>query len=288
MKMPPTRRFSLTPRFLLLLLIAAKGAVAQEQQQPPQPSSQQVQAEPAATEIVAVPNRPTIASTAEVVQPGVLELEYGFEGGDGHQNINGLMKFGLTKWLEVRVANNPILRDSAVFGTGDSGAGFKLRMFSQNEKGRPTATLLYAVTIPSASHALGTQAYGHAIQILVSKDFGKHHFDWNEGIQLSGRPRPLPSGYDRGYFSALSWSHPLRGKWGFTAELAGTSKINDTTPGVMTILFAPTYSVSPRLVLDAGGYVAAYGNLPRVTAFVGVTYSIGDFYHRTRAKSAHQ
>jgi hypothetical protein len=73
---------------------------------------------------------------------------------------------------------------------------------------------------------------------------------------------------------------------GVTAELAGTSKINDTTPGVMTILFAPTYNVSPRLVLDAGAYVAAYGNLPRVTAFFGVTYSIGDFYHRGKGKSA--
>ncbi len=235
---------------------------------------------------MAVPNRPTIASTAEVVQPGVLELEYGFEGGDGHQNINGLVKFGLTKWLEVRVANNPILRDSGVFGTGDSGAGFKLRMFSQNQGWRPTVTVLYALTIPSASHGLGAQAYGHAIQILVSKDFGKHHFDWNEGIQLSGRPRPLPSGYDRGYFSALSWSHPLRGKWAVTAELAGTSKINDATPGVMTILFAPIYNVSPRLVLDAGAYVAVYGNLPRVTAFFGVTYSIGDFYHHGKGKSA--
>src|SRR5882672_4419958 len=231
LKLSPTRRFCPAPRFLLLLLIAAKGAVAQEQQQPPPPSSQQVQPEPAPTEIVAVPNRPTIASTAEVVQSGVLELEYGFEGGDGHQNINGLVKFGLTKWFELRVANNPILRDSAVFGTGDSGAGFKLRMFSQNPAWRPTVTLLYAVTIPSANHGLGTQAYGHAIQILVSKDFGKHHFDWNEGIQLSGRPYPLPSGYDRGYFSALSWSHPLCGKWGFTAELPGTSKINDAIPG---------------------------------------------------------
>jgi hypothetical protein len=265
-----------------------KTAPAQEQpsQAPSQPSSQ-AQVDPAATEIDAVPNRPTIASTAEVVQPGVLELEYGFEGGDGHQNINGLVKFGLTKWLEVRVANNPILRDGGVFGTGDSGAGFKLRFFSQNEKWRPTFTLLYEANFPTASHNLGTQAYGHAVQLLVSKDFGKHHFDWNEGIQLLGRPSSLPQGYDRGYFSALSWSHPLRGKWAITAELAGTSKINDANPGQMTILFAPTYNVSSRLVLDAGAYVAAYGNLPRVTAFFGVTYSIADLYRHKESKPDH-
>jgi hypothetical protein len=264
----------------------ARIASAQEQPAQSQPSSQ-TQAGPGAIEIAAVPNRPTIASTAEVVQSGVLELEYGFEGGNGHQNINGLVKFGLTKWLEVRVANNPILRDAEVFGTGDSGAGFKLRFFSENDKWRPTTTLLYEATIPSASHNLGTQAYGHAVQLLVSKDFGKHHFDWNEGIQLMERQFPFPQGYDRGYFSALAWSHPLRGKWAITAELAGTSKISDAVPGEMTILFAPTYNVSPRLVLDAGAYFAAYGNLPRVTAFFGVTYSIADLYRHKKNKPDH-
>ena len=174
-----------------MLLVAAERTVAQEQQQSSQASSQQTQTEPASTEMFAVPNRPTIASTAEVVQSGVLELEYGFEGGDGHQNINGLVKFGLTKWLEVRVANNPIQRDAGVFGMGDSGAGFKLRMISQNKKWRPTVSLLYAPAIlPSASHGLGVQTCGHAVQILVSKDFGKHHFDWNEGHSTLGPPLP--------------------------------------------------------------------------------------------------
>src|SRR6201989_1197678 len=48
-------------------------------------------------QLTAVPNRPTVSSTAEVVQCGVLEIEYGAEAADGHQNINGLIKFGLLK-----------------------------------------------------------------------------------------------------------------------------------------------------------------------------------------------
>src|ERR1700693_2821188 len=43
---------------------------------------------PPGDEITAVPNRPTITSAAEVVQRGVLEIEYGFEGTGGHPNIN--------------------------------------------------------------------------------------------------------------------------------------------------------------------------------------------------------
>src|SRR5881394_757238 len=50
-----------------------------------------------ANEISAAPNRPTFASTAEMVQFGVFEIEYGFEAGKGHQNINGLLKWGRSR-----------------------------------------------------------------------------------------------------------------------------------------------------------------------------------------------
>jgi len=254
--------------------------LAQQSSDPSQPSAQQPQVAP--DEIIAVPNRPTIASTAEAVQRGVLEVEYGFEGGDGHQNINGLVKFGIFQNLELRFANNPFQRDDGVSGTGDSAAGFKWRFLRQSEGWRPTMSFLYAGVIPTANHGLGFQASGHAFQLLVSKDLGKHHFDFNEGIQLVGRPEPGASGFDRNYFTALSYSHPIRGKWGFTAEIAGYSWTNQENPATMTLLFAPTYSPVPRLVLDAGAYVAAYGNLPRVTFFFGATWAISDLYRAAR------
>ena len=232
-------------------------------------------------QITAVPNRPTFATTAESVQRGVLEIEYGFEGGDGHQDVNGLVKFGLFKNLELRFANNPFQRDDAVAGTGDSGAGFKWRIYPQRGL-VPTISALYAATIATANHGLGAQAAGHSAQLLLSKDFGRHHFDFNEGVQFVGRPQPGASGYNRNYFTALSWSHPLRDNWSLDAEIAGFSRTNASTPATMTILLAPAYNVSPRLVLDAGVYVAAYGNLPRVTFFCGVTYSIADLYRLAR------
>ena len=52
----------------------------------------------------------------------------------------------------------------------------------------------------------------------------------------------------------------------------------------MTIMGAATYNWSPRLILDLGVYFAAYGNLPRATLFSGVTYSVGDLYHRKEKK----
>lgn len=248
---------------------------ADPQQEPVQPSS----------EIAAVPNRPTFASTAETVQRGVFELEYGFEAALGHQNINGLLKWGVLKNLELWFLNNPIERDAGVAGRGDSGAGFKVGIIAQ-KKTVPKIAVLYVATLPTATAGVGAGALGHSVQLLVSKDFGKHHFDVNEGVQLVGRPGA--SGYDRNYFTALSYSHPLSGKWGYTGEIAGFSRTNAATPATMTLLLAPTYNLTPRLILDGGAYVAVYGSLPRVTFFGGVTYSVTDLYHPHSAPRAHK
>src|SRR6266851_4966753 len=242
----------------------------------PQTTPQNRQKNQNTDEITAVPNRPTFASTAEMVQLGVFEIEYGFEAGRGHQNVNGLLKWGAVKNLELWFLNNPIQRDAGAAGLGDSGAGFKYRLFPQ-WKTRPTLAVLYVATLPTARPALGVGAMAHLVQILVSKDFGKHHFDVNEGVQFVGRPQL--GGFDRTYFTALSYFHPLGGKWGYTGEIAGFSRLNASTPATMTLLNAATYNISSRLVLDGGAYFAAYGQLPRVTFFAGVTYSIANLYH---------
>ncbi|SRR6266436_676278 len=239
-------------------------------------SPQNQQKDQNADEITAVPNRPTFASTAEMVQLGVFEIEYGFEAADGHQNVNVLLKWGAVKNLELWFLNNPIERDAGTGGLGDSGAGFKYKLFPQ-QKARPTVAILYVATLPTARPELGAGAMAHLVQILVSKDFGKHHFDVNEGVQFVGRPQL--GGFDRRYFTALSYSRPLKGKWGYTGEIAGYSWQNTAMPGTMVLLNATTYNLTPRLVLDGGAYFAAYGNLPRVTFFAGLTYSVADLYH---------
>ena len=252
-----------------------RGQSAEQQK----PSDLQPRPYATSVDITAVPNRPTFASTAEMVQPGVCEIEYGLEATDGHQNINGLLKWGAVKNLELWFLHNPIERDAGVAGLGDSGAGFKYKLFPQ-QSARPTLSFLYVATVPTARPQIGAGAMQHLTQLLISKDFGKHHFDANEGVQFVGRQDG--SGFDRHYFTALSYSHPLTEKWGYTAEIAGFSRANAANHATMTILVAPTYSPSSRLVIDGGAYVAAYGKLPRITFFLGLTYSVADLYHRHR------
>src|SRR5467141_1048205 len=247
-----------------LCLLATGVKVRGQTPDTPQTASPNQQKDQNTCEITAVPNRPTFASTAEMVQLGVFEIEFGFEAAKGHQNMKGLLKWGAVKNLELWFLHNPIERDARAAGLGDSGAGFKYKLFPQ-VKMRPTVAILYVATLPTARPELGAGAIAHLVQFLVSKDFGKHHFDVNEGVQFVGSAQL--SGFDRRYFTALSYSRPLKGKWGYTGEIAGFSRLN-----------AATYNMSPRLVLDGGAYIAAYGQLPRFTVFAGVTYSIANLY----------
>jgi hypothetical protein len=280
--MPAVRRLCCIG--LLLFLACSRSLEAQQPETPAAPAAagNAGQLPPMPDQISAVPNRPTFSTTAESVEPGVFEVEYGLELADGHQNINGLLKFGATGNLELRFANNPVERDAGVAGFGDSGAGFKYKIFRQ-ESWRPTFSVLYGATIPTATKGVGAGAVGHSAGILISKDFGPHHFDFNETVEWVGRPGG--SGFDRNYFSALAYSHGVRGKWGMTAEIAGFSWTNLSRPATMTLMGAAVYSASSRLILDTGMYVAAYGQLPRETFFAGFTYSIADLYHRHAGKT---
>jgi len=244
-------------------------APTQQPEQTPEPPDQPVQ-------LTAVPNRPTFASTAETVGSGVFEIEYGMEAASKHQNINGVLKFGLFPHMELWFTNDHLERDSGVAGVGDSAAGFKYKFYNQT-KPLPSLSIFYLAAIPTASASLGTGAMGHSLQLLASKDFGKHHFDVNYGPNFLGRPGG--SGFDRQYFSALSYSHPIAGKWAWTGEIAGYSRANAANPGSMILLASALYSVSPRLVLDCGGYFSVYGNFPRFTFAAGLTYSVADLYH---------
>jgi hypothetical protein len=221
-----------------------------------------------------VPNRPTVSTTAQPVQPGVLETEWGVDAATTHQDINGLLKFGVSKNFELRLASIPMIADFGGHGFGDSALGFKYR-FAQDFGYQPSLAFLYMLKAPTAEDGLGSGQIDHSFALLASKDLGKHHLDFNFIANLLGRRQ---GGFDRAYLNALAWSHPVHGKWGVTAELSGFSSPNPRTPGSAQYIASAVYTVRPRLVLDVGLIGRITGNIPDAMFIAGFTYSITDLY----------
>jgi len=141
---------------------------------------------------------------------------------------------------------------------------------------------VYTATIPTATAEVGGSAW-HSAGILLSKDFGKHHFDFNETAQWLVRPGASGSTGTILRRGVLPWSD---GKVGRDGEIAGFSRTNLTTPATMTNHGAATYNwflaIDPRL----GCVFAVYGNLPRAP-FLCVTYSVRT-YTTTKEKNKKQ
>jgi hypothetical protein len=225
-------------------------------------------------ELTAVPNRPTVSTPAQPVQPGVLESEWGLDAAASQQDINGLLKFGVSKNFELRVTNDPIIADSGTHGVGDSAVGFKYR-FTQDSGYRPSFAFMYMVKVPTAGDVLGSGEVDHALTFLASKDLGKYHFDFNSVLIILGQPQ---GGFEHEVLNALAWSHPLPRKWGVTAEFSGVTSPNVFTSAAAQFLAAATYTMRPRLVLDCGMAARITGDIPSATFVAGFTYSIAGLY----------
>jgi hypothetical protein len=227
-------------------------------------------------DLTAVPNRPTVSTTAQPVQPGVLETEWGVDAAGSHQDINGLLKYGVSTNFELRFANNPLTADSGTHGVGDTALGFKYR-FLQDSGCQPAMAFIYMAKVPTAGSILGSGEPDHAFALLVSKDLGKQHFDFNAIANLLGQPQ---GGFDRDYLYALAWSAPVHGNWGATAEISGLTSPNPSTPGNAQFIASATYNVRPWLVLDVGMTGRITGEIPHAMFVAGFTYSIARLRHQ--------
>lgn len=237
--------------------------------------------------IVANPNRPTVADPADITQYGVLEVEYGYYRVMGPQrergnNLVGLFKFALLCNLEIRWDTDTLLRQTVngvtQTGFGDNALGFEYR-FHHQSKFVPALSIGYSLTFPSASVAkgLGTGKYDHEIRLYVSKDILGTHFDYNAAYIFMGRT--VGGGTDQFSQMNLAFSHPIYKKLQFTGEFYGNLFFNNSAPAFVDGLWAFTYAIKPRLVVDSGIDHALTAGAPfRRGYFVGVTYSIADIY----------
>jgi hypothetical protein len=247
-----------------------------------------------ADSIVANPNRPTVGNPGDITQYGVLELEYGWdrlwlEEGVQQRSVGGLLKFGMLCDVELRWNTTSFLSQTDATGYhpsfGDNWLGPQVRIYRQTKR-LPTLAFGYAGKIPSASTAdgLGTGRVDHAFTFLTSKDIAHFRFDFNATQFLIGRPNT--SGFDRNQELNLAFSRVIRGRLQFTGEFYGETRLNQTVPGFASSLWALTYTVVPRLVLDGGFEAGLTSGGPHRHAFVGATYSIANLYPGWRRKQS--
>ena len=245
-----------------------------------------------ADSIVANPNRPTVANPADITQYGVLELEYGWDrtwpdAGVHQTSLGGLLKFAVLCDVELRWTTASFLSQTDDTGThrgpGDNWFGPQVRVHKQTSR-LPTLAFGYAVKIPSASEkdGLGTGRVDHSFTFLASKDIAGFHFDFNVTHFLIGRESA--SGLDHNDQLNLAFSRPIHGPLQFTGEFYGDTRLNQATPSFASSLWALTYAINPRLVIDGGFEGGLTSGGPHRHVFAGFTYSIGNLYPARKRK----
>jgi hypothetical protein len=246
-----------------------------------------------ADSIAANPNRPTVSNPAHVTQFGVLELEYGLDSMWPQEGIrqtsgNGLLKFGLLCDIELRWNTTSFLSQTDETGThstfGDNWLGTEVR-FHRQSTWLPTMAFSYSVKIPSANSAngLGTGRVDHSFTFGASETVARFTFDFNFTQFLIGQPS---AGFDQNQQTALAFSHALYKRLQFAGEFYGQTQLNNATPGFASSLWALTYTVSPRFVVDGGFEAGLTPGGPHRHAFGGITYSIANLYPGWRRKQA--
>ena len=243
-----------------------------------------------ADEITATPNRPGVANPADVTQKGVLEIEYGWDRAfRSHAfktltDATGLIRFGLTGDFELhlgmvnyvsQLSDNPEGRRS---GVGDTSPGFKYRLTEESGVW-PTLSFAYDIKVPTASKrkGLGSGRVDHNLTFLASKEklLG---LDWDFNYVLGWIGKEGKKSFDDSHLLALDFSRPLFGPVGISGEIYGSPQVNRKTPGIISTDWALTYTVTPRVILDAGVDIGLNSAARDITYFAGVTIALFDLY----------
>ena len=239
-----------------------------------------------------VPARPTVSNPAEFQRPGVLQLEFGY---NGNFHASGNYKYQQDAPLALRFAVNrrilieldtdspysqKDLSGARNTGAGDTQLGIQAVVQSEN-KARPGIALAYYVKLPTASREknLGTGRVDNSFIGLVSKKFGQTTVDFNAIYLFAGRTSG--AGFASSGQAALAVSRNLTKQFGVQGEISGLSR-SDMQSGAMFALGVVTYQVNRRLSFDSGLRFGLTAGAPRVGAVAGITVGVADLYKKHR------
>ena len=115
--------------------------------------------------------------------------------------------------------------------------------------------------------------------MLLSKDVRKYHFDFNAVGTLAG----AASGFDNSTVLSLACWRPITKRLSAVAESHGGSQPDGSR--YAAVLTGTSYSISPKLVLDAAVESAVTSGAPRRRLLIGATYAIGNLSSLLRPRA---
>jgi hypothetical protein len=222
----------------------------------------------------ALPCRPTIACTADLVSPGLFELETGMlyrkiDGTARQWTFPFLAKLTLAKWVQLQIGSNgyTTAHDGPTARYFDNlSAGVKLHLVDQSSV-VPSLSLSAAISVPTVDGVGYARADDAIALAYVTKDFGPIHADLNVGVtafRIDGAPIAQE-------MVALALSANLPAPFAVMAESYYYSDAAPLAARDAGFLFALTHSPKPWLVFDFGGDVGYFPSTRAYSAFVGMT-----------------
>ncbi len=243
---------------------------------------------------VAQPERPTVATHAYAVAPGVVEVEAGVAAqrprDAAETDVPFVLKLGLAPrtqlelqwgWTHRSFAPIPApgvpgqVQQEPANGLIDLAFALKLRLL-ENAPLLANLSVQPSLKLPTGATAggIGTGTTDVGVLLISSRSLGRFSLDLNAGeTWRSGDGTAAPR---TATLLTVSVGVDLGGGWGFGWEVfdyPGTSGPAGAPPQIgMTI--GPTRAVRPWLVLDAG-IVANVAGLAANSLYAGVTWNAG-------------
>jgi hypothetical protein len=255
----------------VVLLVAVTAAVVQAQGTSPK--------DPRAAQ----PERPTVATHAYTVAPGIVELETG----GLHQTLGAsasliavpaLFKIGLGARVQLDVSPGWLqLNDHGVRKAGLTDLAFALKVRVLDE--HPVLGT-FAVQ-PGASVATGSVEDGTGIGtgsvgliVISSRSLGPVALDLNAGYSHRGGDGSIVP-KDATVWT-ISTGFPVAGRLGWCAELFGYPRTHGLSgePGIVGFLTGPILTLHKSLIADAGVVLDVTG-LGGTQIYAGVTWNMG-------------
>jgi hypothetical protein len=225
-------------------------------------------------ETTTLPCRPTIACTADIVKPGLFELETGILfrrlGSARQWTFPFLAKLTLTPYAQLQVGSNGYTTqfDGTPARYFDNvQAGMKIHLLDQGPA-LPSLSLSGLISVPAIEHQQGfTPADEVFLVAYITKDFGPLHADLNLGVNewaVNASPKAQE-------WVALALSAPLPPPFGIMFEGYYFTDAGPIAGRDGGFLFALSLAPRPWLMFDLGGDIGYFPAERAYSSFVGMT-----------------